>query len=93
MITHDDLWPRDAEHRYRLYVVRDDEREVLAASPTMEGIGLAIRTIHDDCKEVDMRLFDLGKIGVLDAVAHEWILLPWSRRDWLEAGQTKEVLP
>jgi len=79
VITHDDLWPRDAEHRYRLYVVRGPEREVLAAAPTMQGIGLAISTIHDDCKQVGRRLADLGKVGILDAIEREWILMPFDR--------------
>lgn len=85
----DDLWPRDDEHRYRLYVVRGDEHDVLAASPTMEGIGLAIRTIHDDCKEAGLRFADLGIPGILDTLGRadgdyyttsgEWLILPWIR--------------
>lgn len=77
----DDLWPRTDEMRYRLYVVRGDEREVLAASPSMEGIGLAISTIHDDCKEAGLRFADLGIPGVLDTMAREWLVVPWVRKE------------
>lgn len=80
-IDHDDLWPRDEAHRYRLYAVRGDEREVLAATPTMGGIGLAIGIIHDDCKQAGKRLADLGMVGIYDAINGEWILLPFTRQE------------
>lgn len=86
VIDVDDLWPRDEEHRYRLYVRRgDDELELLGASSTMAGIGVAIEAQHNDCKAVGRRLADLGVVGILDTLAHdppatgEWIVQPWER--------------
>lgn len=83
MIEQSDLWPLDAEHRYRLYAVRGREREILAASDSMAGIGLALLTLHEDQKQEGRRLADLGMIGILDVLAPgargEWILLPWGR--------------
>lgn len=82
--AHDILYPRDAEHRYRIYAVNDTELEVLASSPTAGGVGQALVTIHADMKEHGMALSDLGAIGVLDVLGGdkptgEWIVLPWQR--------------
>lgn len=83
MIDQTDLWPVDAEHRYRLYAIQGEHREIIAVSPTMGGIGCAILAIHEDQKEIDRRLADLGRIGILDVLAPgptgEWILLPYLR--------------
>lgn len=79
MIDIDDLYPRDETERYRLYAVRGDEREILATAPDAGGIGQALITNHEDCKEVGMRLSDLGMIGILDTVEGEWVLLPYTR--------------
>lgn len=83
--VHDILYPRDAEHRYRIYTVNDTELEVIAATPTAAGVGEALITIHEDMKEQGMCLSDLGAIGVLDVLGGElptgeWIVLPWQRR-------------
>jgi hypothetical protein len=78
-IDSDDLWPRDEQHRYRVYGVIGDDRGVLACAATPGGIGVAIVQLHEDCKAAGMRLADCGKIGVLDAVAGEWLVLPYDR--------------
>lgn len=78
-IDVDDLWPRDADHRYRLYGRRGAELDVLAAAPDPGGIGQAIVQIHADQKEAGGTLGDLGVTGVLDAVDGEWIVLPWPK--------------
>jgi len=80
-MTIDDLYPRDERERYRIYAVRGDEREILATAADAGGVGQALITMHEDCKEVDMRLADLGTIGVLDAVEGEWVVLPWGRKE------------
>lgn len=83
----DDLWPRDPEHRYRIYAVVGDERTVLAAASTPQGVGLALVTLHEDEVLIGRRLSDLGRIGVLDTMPGgqpgldgDWIVLPYERR-------------
>lgn len=79
VIDIDDLWPRDAAHRYRLYARRGQHLHVLAATDSMAGIGTAIGALHEDAKQAGSRLMDEGATGILDAVAGEWIVLPWHR--------------
>lgn len=83
----DDLYPRDDEHRFRLYAVVGDERDVLATAADMAAIGVAMGTIHEDMKAIGRRLCDYGRIGVLDTMPDgrphptgEWIVQPWDRR-------------
>lgn len=82
-IDTDVLYPRDAEHRFRLYGRIGDSLNVLATTDSPAGIGTAIVQIHDDQKEAGRRLADLGTIGVLDVMAGgprgEWVVLPWER--------------
>lgn len=78
-ITVDDLWPRDADHRYRVYGRRGEDLHVLAACADAGGIGLILVTLHNDQKQVGARLADLGQIGVLDTIENDWIVLPWNR--------------
>jgi hypothetical protein len=87
-VAHGDeaLWPRIPEFRYRLYAVLPGcSPEVLAAAPDMEGIGVAILTLHEDEKQAGGCLADRGRIGVLDTApapgraSGEWIVLPWDR--------------
>lgn len=84
-IDVDDLWPRDEEHRYRIYARRGDELHILAACPTAGGIGEALIAFHEDQKESGARLADLGVIGVLDVMTDrptgEWVVLPWQRHE------------
>lgn len=98
-LTHDALWPRDEQHRYRLYGRVGRALTVLAAAPDPGGIGQAIVTLHADAKEAGGSLGDSGQIGVLDTLPEkvmydsdghrlgEWIVLPWSRsaRRWKPA--------
>jgi hypothetical protein len=86
-MTTDDLWPRDARHRYRVYALLDGELAVLVATSTPEGVGTALVQLHEDVKEYgDGGLDDLGRIGVLDvlpggreAEEGEWILNPYRK--------------
>lgn len=90
VIDQDELWPRDEEHRYRIYAIRGAgrhpaDREVLCATATAEGIGAALVQLHEDEKAAGRRLADRGRIGVLDVLggdggAGDWIVLPWDRR-------------
>lgn len=85
------LWPRDLDHRYRIYAVRgprDEDREVLAATDSPCGIGAALVTLNEDEKEASprRRLYDLGRIGVLDVMpggkpspSGEWLIHPYWR--------------
>lgn len=77
-IDHDTIYPRDAEHRYRLYGRTERNRlMVLAAAPDLEGIGAAIGQLHADMKEAGLTLGALGATGILDAVEREWIVNPF----------------
>ncbi len=78
-LLSDDLWPRDAEHRYRLYGRCGSALDVLAACPRMEGIGVAILQLHEDAREGGGEFGDHGQVGVLDAVLGEWVINPFSR--------------
>lgn len=80
VIDQDVLYPRDAEHRYRLYARRGGELEVLATAAEAGGVGEAIIQLHDDEKKNGGRLSDRGAFGILDVVAGEWLVLPWQRR-------------
>lgn len=84
----DDLWPRDALHRYRLYARIGSELRVLCACPEPGGIGQAIVQLHADAQEVGRRLADEGQIGVMDVMpggelspTGEWIVPPFNRRE------------
>lgn len=92
-IDVDDLWPRDEEHRYRIYARRGDELEVLAATGCWAGVGQAIGQLEEDERERGRRLMDRGAFGVLDAVEGRWIVLPWHRPDGLPSfGPTRAPL-
>lgn len=85
-IAVDDIYPRDAEHRYRLYAVIGDERKLLAAAPA-EGVGTMLLTLHNDYREIGRRLIDEGRLGILDVMpggnphrAGEWVVQPYDRR-------------
>jgi hypothetical protein len=86
-LSDDDLYPRDEEHRYRIYGVIGHQRSILAATPDAGGVGVALITIHEDQKSVGRTLADLGRIGVLDTMPNgrpsakgEWVVLPYDRR-------------
>lgn len=78
-IETDALWPRDDEHRYRLYGRRGEDLRVLAAAGTPAGVGEAIFQLHRDAKEAGGTLGDDGVTGILDAVEREWIVVPWPK--------------
>lgn len=88
-IEHDELWPREPLFRYRLYSRRGQEFQVVAVSEDLGGIGLALGTLHEDCKEVGSTFAQsYGMAGILDTCPGgepreigEWILLPWAPRE------------
>lgn len=81
IIEHDAIWPRDEEHRYRLYALLDNSLNVLAAAPNPGGIGEAIFGFDDDLKEHGDALADLGRLGILDVIESRWIVNPFPHGD------------
>lgn len=77
MISTDDLWPRDAAHRYRLYELRGGKLHVLAASATPEGAGIAAGRLAEEEGP-------LGPLGILDVrpgkSTGRWLANPHPRR-------------
>lgn len=78
-LDSDDLWPRDADHRFRLYARKGDSLDVLAAAPSMAAIGTAIGQLDTDARESGREFGDAGQVGVLDAVERRWVVKPWAR--------------
>lgn len=78
-IDVDDLYPRDAAHRYRLYFRTDDDPGIpAAAAASLSAIGAAIETLDEDARAAGLRgAVDLGIFGILDAVDERWIILPY----------------
>lgn len=79
VIDIDDLYPRDAEHRFRIYGCRGDSLDVVAVASDLASVGVAIGQIHEDMRSVGGDLGDLGAFGLLDAVAGEWLIKPFPR--------------
>lgn len=77
--TEDDTWPRTEAFRYRIYARRGDQLEVLAATGTPGGIGVALVQLDDDERERGRRLIDRGAVGVLDVLDSRWLISPWHR--------------
>lgn len=82
----DDVYPRDAEHRFRVYAIVGGDRDVIACARDAGGVGMALVTIHEDQKSIGRRLADLGRIGVLDVMPGgvssprgEWVVQPYDR--------------
>lgn len=76
----DVFYPRDEDHRYRIYRLRHNFLKVMCTTPTSEGIGLALVTLagEDEFTTSDA-------IGVLDVMAHpeepgtgKWIINPYA---------------
>lgn len=78
MISHDDVYPRTAEHRFRLYG-RDTHGNihVIATAPDPEGIGLALVTTAREHREAGL---NPEIVGVLDAVERKWLTALWEGR-------------
>lgn len=84
-----DPYPRDdPDYRYRLVAVVGgaEKPHTLAAAPDAGGLGAAIVQLHEDAREAGQKLYDAGKIGILDAMPDgkphptgAWIILPWQR--------------
>jgi hypothetical protein len=85
VVTRDDaLYPRDAQHRYRLYARTGTELRVLACAPDAGGVGQAIICLDEDALRAGgSGLGDSGAIGVFDTRPDEptgrWIISPWHR--------------
>jgi hypothetical protein len=78
-IDSDDLYPRTAEERFRLYGRRGNSLDVLATCADFEAVGVAIGQLHADAKDAGGELGDSGAFGLLDAVAGEWVVNPFWR--------------
>lgn len=77
-IPSDALYPRDEQHRLRIYARKGDDLRVLAATD-IDGLGLALCVLESDQVEYGRHLSDLGAIGILDAVERRWLIMPWHR--------------
>ena len=77
-IPSDSLYPRDRDHRFRIYGRRGEVLHVIAATDA-EGLGPALLQLDEDQREIGERLVDLGAIGILDAVERRWLIMPWHR--------------
>lgn len=77
----EDVWPRDDENRWRIYARRGDRLEVLAATGTAAGVGVALVTLDEDARDAGEPdgLGSYGAVGVLDATEGRWLLSPWHR--------------
>jgi hypothetical protein len=80
VIDSDVLYPRDEAHRLRIYARRGDRLQVVAATD-VDGLGRTLLQLDEDQRQHGERLSDLGAIGVLDAAAGHWLVLPWTRPD------------
>lgn len=83
-LTTDELWPRTAEFRFRLYARVGDELTVLATAPDAGGLGQAIVALHEDAKRAGRRLCAEGRVGVMDVLGGkngrgEWIIPVFDR--------------
>ena len=63
----------------RFMDVVSDRSTVIGVRGAFTGLGLALITLHEDAKAAGRRLVDEGKIGILDAVTGDWLILPWHR--------------
>ena len=111
---HDDRYPRDEEHRFRLYRLCDcpacegsgkeyvdpagsplrctlcrgegKVRDVVAAAPNPEGLGLALVTLG---REGELEDCAVGVLDVLGEPGQKWVLRPWlpSARNVSDAGR------
>lgn len=77
VLDHDAIWPRDEQHRFRLYGRTGDDLRVLAAAPSLEAIGTAIAGCDGDQREAGEEFGDLGQIGILDVIDRRWIVNPF----------------
>lgn len=78
-VALDELYPRDARHRYRLYLYHDGELDCVAACPNPGGIGVALVQLHHDERAEGGSLSARGIVGVLDVLEDDWIVKPFPR--------------
>jgi hypothetical protein len=81
VVTTDEMWPRDEEHRFRLYAARGEVLRIVAASPDLEGVGSAFaRLVAEEEFEAE------DSVGVMDSLAHPverrgtWLVNPFASR-------------
>lgn len=72
-----DLAPRRPEERFRIYRLRYGELELLATTPTAEGMGVALCTLAEEGEWVENEA-----VGVLDTLGRDdepgtWIVNPY----------------
>lgn len=90
MNRHDDAFPRDEQHRYRIYRLRaganDRERECIAAEPDPQSLGVKLVELGKAGKLADCAV---GILDVLGEPDEKWILRPWlpSPRNVSDAGR------
>lgn len=73
-IPSDDIYPRDADHRYRLYALENDQPVVRACASDPGGIGAAIVQLGEDRREAGLAP---ELVAVLDAVERRWLSSLW----------------
>lgn len=77
-MTIKEPWPRDEEHRYRLYTLTGRRLKVVAAAPTLEDIGCAFGTCLAE-EQIDAE----SRVGVLDTrggnPSGTWVVNPYAK--------------
>lgn len=74
---------RTPAERYRLYTLRPgdecagrDGLVLLATTPTLEGVGVAIGSMADDARDAGV---DTEPVGVLDGIERRWLAPLWHK--------------
>ena len=73
----DEVWPRDEEHRFRLYARRGEVLRIVAAGPSLESVGVAFAQAiwEEEFSRED-------SVGVLDVRPHlesgSWLVSPFA---------------
>jgi hypothetical protein len=73
---------RSEAERYRLYTLRasagggQPELTLLATTPTLEGVGVAIGSMADDARDAGVLA---EPIGVLDGIERRWLAPLWHK--------------
>lgn len=76
VIPHETIYPRDEEHRYRLYALDEGgNRVVRACAPDAGGIGQAIFQLAEDRFEAGL---DPEIVAVYDAIDRKWLTSLWA---------------
>jgi hypothetical protein len=73
------LWPRNEEHRFRIYRLADEEPVCIATAPDESSVGLAIVTIAREGQFANCNFGLLDTHGT-DEKPGEWLIKPWDQR-------------